>query len=152
MGSSIEVRGIVAGDREGWERLWLGYAAFYRAVPPAGAAEKTFRRLRDEDDGLFGLVAADDGQLVGLVHLVIHSGTWPMEDSCYLQDLYVDPAARGTGVADRLFESAYAGARERGASRVYWHTQQFNGAARSLYDSVGRLTSMIVYEHTLDRG
>jgi hypothetical protein len=30
--------------------------------------------------------------------------------------------------------------------RVYWQTQQFNGAARSLYDKVGRLTSMAVYE------
>ena len=33
-----------------------------------------------------------------------------------------------------------------GAERVYWHTQEFNGAARSLYDSVGQLTSMVVYE------
>jgi hypothetical protein len=43
----------------------------------------------------------------------------------------------------------YAVARDRGADRVYWQTQQYNGAARSLYDSVGRLTSFIVYEHDL---
>ncbi len=34
----------------------------------------------------------------------------------------------------------------RGADRVYWHTQQYNGRARSLYDQVGHPTSFVVYE------
>jgi GNAT superfamily N-acetyltransferase len=69
---------------------------------------------------------------------------------CYLEDLYVDPAGRVAGAAEGLFDAVYAFARERGASRVYWHTQQFNAPARSLYDKVGRLTSFIVYEQPLD--
>ena len=46
----------------------------------------------------------------------------------------------------RLFNVVYEVAREHGAGRIYWHTQQFNGAARSLYDTVGQLTSFVVYE------
>ena len=34
----------------------------------------------------------------------------------------------------------------RGSDRLYWHTQQYNGRARSLYDQVGRSTSFVVYE------
>jgi hypothetical protein len=34
----------------------------------------------------------------------------------------------------------------RGAGRLYWHTQEYNGRARSLYDQVARVTSFIVYE------
>ena len=53
-------------------------------------------------------------------------------------------------MARALFDAVYATARERGVERVYWHTQQYNGAARSLYDQVGRPTSFVVYEHDLD--
>jgi GNAT superfamily N-acetyltransferase len=61
----------------------------------------------------------------------------------------VDPASRGGAVAHALFDAIYAEARARGADRVYWHTQQYNGRARTLYDGVGRLTSFIVYEEEL---
>ena len=56
---------------------------------------------------------------------------------------------RGGGTARALFSAVYATAAERGCDRVYWHTQQFNAPARSLYETVGQLTSMIVYEHDL---
>ena len=53
-------------------------------------------------------------------------------------------------VSAAVTEATFARLRdERGAERVYWHTQQYNGAARSLYDTVGNLTSFIVYEHEL---
>jgi GNAT superfamily N-acetyltransferase len=55
-------------------------------------------------------------------------------------------SGRGAGVARALFDAIYEHATGRGTRRVYWHTQQFNGAARSLYDTVGRLTSMVEYE------
>jgi GNAT superfamily N-acetyltransferase len=49
-------------------------------------------------------------------------------------------------VGRALIEGIAHAAKERGAGRVYWHTQQYNGAARSLYDQVGRPTSFVVYE------
>jgi hypothetical protein len=45
-----------------------------------------------------------------------------------------------------LIEAAKHESSERGAETLYWHTQQYNGAARSLYDQVARPTSFIVYE------
>ncbi len=100
-----------------------------------------------QTDGMFALVALDaDAQLVGLAHSVVHPSTWALNGYCYLEDLFVARAARGGEVARRLIDATALAARERGVERLYWHTQQFNGAARSLYDVVGRLTSMIVYE------
>ncbi|HEU0317849.1 MAG TPA: GNAT family N-acetyltransferase, partial [Solirubrobacteraceae bacterium] len=64
---------------------------------------------------------------------------------CYLEDLFVARAARGGGAGRALIEAVYAAADARGADRVYWHTQEFNAPARSLYDTVGRRTSFIVY-------
>ncbi len=149
MSSPIAVRELRAADLDGWKPLWRGYTAFYRAEIDDAVREESFRRLCEEEGGVFGLVAVDGERLVGLAHLVMHQNTWSVAPSCYLQDLYVDPASRGDGVAAALFEAIYAAARERGADRVYWHTQQFNAPARSLYDTVGTPTSFVVYEREL---
>lgn len=127
--------------------MWRGYLRFYRGTLDEDVTEQTFARLRDQSDGFAGLVAIDNtDRPVGFAHLVFHGSTWSPVGYCYLEDLFVDPAHRGGGTARSLFDAVYAAARDRGADRVYWHTQQYNAPARSLYDQVGRLTSFIVYE------
>jgi GNAT superfamily N-acetyltransferase len=146
----VHVRQLRDEDREAWDELWRGYLRFYRADVSDAVTEATFVRLRDERDGMLGLIAGGEADRpVGLAHLVFHPSTWSATSYCYLEDLYVSSHARGGGVAHALFDAVYAAARERRAERVYWHTQQYNGAARSLYDTVGQLTSFIVYEHEL---
>lgn len=147
---AVTVRPLSAEDLEAWRMLWRGYTDFYRAELGDELSEDTFGRLCAGAD-LVGLVAVDEGgRLVGIAHLVMHGSTWSTASSCYLQDLYVDPDSRGGGAARALFDAIYEEARSRGADRVYWHTQQFNGAARSLYDTVGQLTSFVVYRRDLD--
>jgi GNAT superfamily N-acetyltransferase len=142
------VRRLQAGDLDRWRVLWDGYLSFYRADMPAQLTDLTFRRLCDGEQGMLGLVAVDvDDMPVGLAHLVFHGSTWSDAGYCYLEDLYVDAQHRGGRVAQALFEAVYEQARARKVERVYWHTQQYNGAARSLYDTVGELTSFVVYEH-----
>ena len=80
---------------------------------------------------------------------MFHASTWSPQDSCYLNDLFVSPAARGSGAGRALIAATYEVAAARGADEVYWHTQEFNASARSLYDTVAQLTSFRVYEHKL---
>lgn len=146
----MQVRRFRDDDREAWDELWRGYLRFYRADVSDAVTDAAFARLREERDGMLGLVAVDESDRpIGLAHLVFHPSTWSETRYCYLEDMFVSPAARGGGIAHALFDAVYAAARERGAEKVYWHTQQYNGAARSLYDTVGHLTSFIVYEHEL---
>lgn len=148
--TTTAVRRLREGDRDSWLVLWTGYLDFYRAQVPDATTELTFARLRDDEGGMLGLVAVDgDDRLIGLAHLIFHAATWSATSSCYLEDLFVAPAGRGGRAARALIEAVYAAARERGCDRVYWHTQQFNAPARSLYDTVGTPTSLIVYEHEL---
>jgi GNAT superfamily N-acetyltransferase len=158
-GADVVVRPVVEGDVERWLPLWQAYLRFYREPLPDSTTRRTFERLVHRDDGMVGLVAAreagragDGGgerELLGLAHLVFHASTWSTSTYCYLEDLWVDPAARGARVGNALIEATYRVAAERGAARVYWHTQQYNGAARSLYDTVATPTSFVVYEHPL---
>lgn len=139
------IRPIRETDREAWLPLWLGYNDFYRNEPADEVTRATFRRLCDDSEGFFGLVAESGGELVGLAHAVFHPATWTTGTFCYLEDLFVSRGGRGSGAGRLLIEGVYAEADRRGADRVYWHTQQYNAPARSLYDAVGHATSLVVY-------
>jgi GNAT superfamily N-acetyltransferase len=145
-----KVRELRREDRVGWSELWARYLRFYRAEVDPEVTEQTFARMIERRDGCFGLAAeADDGTLAGFTHCVLHPSTWSRGGTCYLEDLYVDPGHRGTGAARALIEAAGEQGRAAGAETLYWHTQAFNGRARSLYDTVAQLTSFVHYERSL---
>jgi len=143
------IRALTADDYPAWLPLWRDYLRFYRGEVSDEVTLGTFRRLAGGLDGMTGLVAEDPagtGSLAGLAHLVFHPSTWASQPYCYLEDLFVVPPARGSGLSRQLIDAVYAEADRRGAARVYWETQEYNGAARSLYDLVAHRTSFVVYE------
>jgi GNAT superfamily N-acetyltransferase len=141
------IRGLQATDWEQWQPLWADYLSFYRAGMPDATTRDTFARLSGGSNDMFGLLAIDQrGAAAGLAHCVVHPTTWTREPICYLEDLFVAPSGRGTGLGRSLLERAKALSVERGAVHLYWHTQAYNGRARSLYDQVARSTSFVVYE------
>jgi GNAT superfamily N-acetyltransferase len=143
---SISIRRLEPGDWSTWKVLWQAYLDFYREQLPDELTAATFARLCADDGDLVGLVAADrKNEPVGIAHLVFHPSTWSATTYCYLEDLFVAPRVRGRDVGRRLIEAVYDEADRRGSTNVYWHTQEFNGAARSLYDTVAHRT-FIVYE------
>jgi GNAT superfamily N-acetyltransferase len=140
------IRAIRPEDRENWQPLWQGYLDFYRAVLPPEVTERTWATLVDGDSALYGLVAEQNGELVGFVHLIMHPTTWASSPSCYLEDLYITKSSRGRGVGRQLIEAVYRFADQSGAAKVYWLTQEYNAAARSLYDTLAHRTSFVVYQ------
>ena len=140
------IRKLEKSDRDAWRPLWDGYLRFYREELSEETTVNTFERLAEQTDGFVGLVAAEGSDLLGFAHLVFHPSTWSAGPYCYLEDLFVSPAARGRSTARDLILATYEEADRRGATKTYWQTQQYNGAARSLYDHVARPTSFIVYE------
>lgn len=140
------IRPLRAADEADWRRLWTGYLDYYETSVPDGVYATTFARLLGNDPQDFnGLIAEVDGQPMGLAHYLFHRHCWKVENVCYLQDLYVDPAARGTGLGRALIEAVYAAADANGTPAVYWLTQDFNDTGRRLYDRIGKLTPFIRY-------
>jgi GNAT superfamily N-acetyltransferase len=146
MAPKIRIRDIQASDRVAWEELWTAYLEFYKQYLPPEVTEFTWSRLLDSSEPLSGFVAVDNAErLVGFVHHHIHLSTWSLQGYCYLEDLYVDKAARGLGAGRALIETVYEWADERGATRVYWHTDVANVPARRLYDRVGMFVPYVQY-------
>ena len=79
------------------------------------------------------------------MHYIFHRSTWTIGNYCYLQDLFTAEEARGKGAGQALIEAVYERAREAGASRVYWLTQESNEVARRLYDKLADRPGFIQY-------
>lgn len=144
---SLRIAALAAADHPRWLVLVRGYKEFYKAQVSEQEYARAWRRLLG-NDRIWGLGAHLDGELVGITHFLFHTGTWNNE-VCYLQDLFVDPAARGRGVARALIEAVAQASRERGAERLYWLTQDHNATARALYDKVAQYKNFIRYDYPL---
>ena len=143
------IRPLKKTDKEKWQVLFSAYQKFYRARIPAHIVDHTWDRIFDETASVSALGAEVDGELVGFTHFLFHESTWNDRPNCYLEDLYVEQSARGTGAAKELILGVEKVAREKNAFRVYWHTQQYNSKARSLYDTITPPSSFIVYRMAL---
>ncbi len=151
--AEIVVTPLSPADRERWAELWRGYLDFYKTQLPAEIYDHTWRRLLAADSPIRGLGArlgSDTAPLVGIAHYLFHAHAWSPREVCYLQDLFVDPAARRHGIGAKLIEAVAAIARERNCLRLYWTTKQDNAAARSLYDRIAHFTGFIRYDYPLD--
>ena len=151
MPSVITVRALRESDYPEWLPLWDGYNAFYgRAGPTALDPEvmaTSWRRFFNPDEPMFALVADSGGKLLGLTHYLYHRSTTRIALTCYLQDLFTAPDARGQGVGRALIQAVYAAAKNTGIQRVYWQTHETNAAGRLLYDKVAKHHGFIVYAH-----
>jgi GNAT superfamily N-acetyltransferase len=142
-----DIRPLAPADRQVWEPLWRDYLAFYETELPAAVYDSTFARLTSGDPREFrGLLAWQGDRAVGLAHYLFHRSCWKIEDSCYLQDLFVSPDLRGGGVGRALIAAVGAAAEAAGNPGVWWLTQEFNYRGRMLYDKVGVRTPFIRYD------
>ena len=147
--SETTIRMAEARDEKRWRQLWAGYVKFYRSEVSEDVTGNTWARILDGSSNIDALVAERDGEVIGICNYVFHDHTWSKQQICYLQDLFVDPAARGGGAAKMLILACEENAKAKGAFRIYWQTQEYNAAARSLYDTIVPRSSFIVYRKGL---
>lgn len=139
------IRMLEDGDNADWRALWTQYLDFYGSRLDPAVYERTWSRLLDPAEPVYGALAFAGGEAVGLVHYVFHRSTWTVGDYCYLQDLFVAPAARGGGHGRALIGHAYAEAAAAGASRVHWLTHESNATAIALYEQVAERPGFIQF-------
>jgi GNAT superfamily N-acetyltransferase len=146
-GPAFTVRPLEAKDYAAWRPLFEGYIAFYKSQVSDDVIKLSWARLLSDEAGTHqGLVVVDaNDRPFGLAHIIFHRSTWSPSFYCYLEDLFVDPAARAKGAGRALIEAVYAEADKRQATRTYWATQEFNYRARGLYDQVATKSPFVQY-------
>ena len=153
MPSPVVVRAAAPSDQAAWRPRWDGYNRFYGRHGATALAEEvtatTWFRFFEACEPVHALVAESEHTLLGLAHYLFHRSTTQLAPTCYLQDLFTVPAARGRGVGKALIEGVCAQARLAGCARVYWHTHESNATARALYDTVAERSGFLVYRSDL---
>jgi GNAT superfamily N-acetyltransferase len=140
------IRPVREGDYAQWLPLWRGYQEFYRVNLGDDVTTATWQRFLDKSEPVHCLVAERNGKLIGMAQYLFHRSTWSVQGVCYLNDLFVDPSGRRSGVARKLIDAVYDAAEAEGVRKVYWLTHEGNAAARLLYDQVARHRGFICYE------
>ena len=94
---------------------------------------------------LFGLVAEStgpdgtDSRVVGYALYFLNFSTWEGVHGIYLEDLYVRPDQRGSGLGRALLTGLAGIANDRGYARVEWSVLDWNEPSIAFYRSLGAL-------------
>lgn len=144
---TVLVRALAATDRPAWERLYEGYADFYKVVQTAEMRATVWGWIHDPGCEVEGLVAEDvAGAFIGLAHYRPYRRPLSASIGGFLDDLFVDPDARGSGAAQALIAAVRAAGEARGWTVIRWITAADNARARSVYDRLATATPWVTYD------
>jgi GNAT superfamily N-acetyltransferase len=119
--------------------LMRAYCDFYRVRPSDEDLLALARALlADPDCEGFQLVAREDsGRAVGFATVYWNWSTLAAARTAIMNDLFVHPDARGSGLAELLIEECRVRAARRGATSLGWQTAKDNHRAQTVYERVG---------------
>ena len=140
------IRPPTQSDRPAWEALYAGYAAFYNVTQTPEMRATVWGWIHDPTHSTSCLVAEDAGTLIGLAHYRPFARPLSASTGGFLDDLFVDPAARGSGAAAALIDALKTRAQENGWSVLRWITAKDNARARALYDKLAQETAWVTYD------
>jgi GNAT superfamily N-acetyltransferase len=128
--------------------LFDGCRQHYGANPAPEAVERWMRELMSQD-AMRVYVAGPGDRVLGLCSVSPVPASLTLRTSWLLRDLYVDPAARRTGVARSLLAHIADAARGEGAHRLALQTEQGNTRALDLYRRAGFEIADVILLHRL---
>jgi GNAT superfamily N-acetyltransferase len=113
-------------------------AAYERSADKVAVDEASMREaLFSDRPAAEAVIAEIDGKPVGFALFFHNFSTWVGRSGIYLEDLYVDPEARGSGAGKALLAHVARLAVERGCQRFEWAVLDWNEPAIGFYKSLG---------------
>ena len=86
---------------------------------------------------VYAHVAESDGIVVGTAVWFLNFSTWDGVHGIYLEDLYVQPGARGAGHGKALLAELARECLRNDYTRVCWAVLDWNAPSIAFYDSIG---------------
>jgi GNAT superfamily N-acetyltransferase len=146
------VRPVRIDEFAPWTRLFRGYAAFYKRETSDEHQQQIWGWIHERKliDALAAVEVDAQGTEISEPQGLAHLREWvrPLRGVVcgYLDDMFVEPALRGSGAADALFAAMNQMAIERDWPMIRWTTADDNYRARSVYDRRAVRTTWITYD------
>ena len=123
------------------------YCDFYEVAPSDAALEALARELiaDPEREGVQLIARDEEGKPLGFATLYWTWQTLTAGRAAVMNDLFVEPPARGKGIGRALIEECRRRAREHGCPELVWETTPDNEAGQRLYDSLTEDKSTWIY-------
>jgi GNAT superfamily N-acetyltransferase len=132
------IRAAVADDVEALVQLIHDLAEFERSPESVAITpEQLHDALMAPSPTVFAHVAEEHGRVVGMAVWFLTFSTWTGRSGIHLEDLYVRPEARATGVGRALLAELASIAHRSGYARVEWSVLDWNETALRFYRSLG---------------
>jgi GNAT superfamily N-acetyltransferase len=132
------VREARESDLDRIRQLIIDLAHYERAAHEVRTTTEQLRvALFGPQPAAYALVAESANQVVGFALYFWNFSTWEGVHGIYLEDLYVMPEYRGTGLGRALLTSLAELAAERGYARLEWAVLDWNQPAIDFYRSLG---------------
>ena len=147
----VSVRRAAPSDVDALLPLFLGYLGFYGVERPTEDA-RAFLAERLGGGDAVAFLAEADARPVGLAQVYPTFSSLGLRPVWTLNDLYVDPGARGTGAGRALVRAVAAAAREAGVRNLQLSTAWDNTRAQSLYEAEGFVREREFVTYTLPLG
>ncbi len=137
-GGAVAIRAATAADVPRILELIRELAAYERSLDQVTATEEGLRAaLFAAQPAVFGHVAVADDDVVGFALWFVNFSTWLGSHGIYLEDLYVTPAMRGSGIGTAMLAELAAICVRRGYGRLEWWVLDWNAPAIGFYRSIG---------------
>ena len=143
---SLTIRAIEQNDFADWKVLYRKYLAFYKTELTDSQLETLWYRFFDTEKQMQSNVALHENKIIGLVHFREFFRPIKAATAIFMDDLYVETAYRGKGVAPSLIKSVNDYALTKQISLVRWATAHDNHEAMQLYDKVATQTQWKIYD------
>jgi GNAT superfamily N-acetyltransferase len=134
------VRPAGPSDVEVIVRLIRELADYEKALPEVAADESHLAAALFPTDGApaaYAHVAEVDGDVVGMAVWFLSFSTWTGTHGIWLEDLYVTPEHRGSGLGLALLQTLAGICAERGYHRLEWWVLDWNTPSIAFYEALG---------------
>jgi GNAT superfamily N-acetyltransferase len=134
----FSLRPAVPADVPEVLRLIRGLAAYERLLHEATVTEAELHvALFGPLPRIHAILAEADGNPVGLALFYYTFNTFKARPNIFLEDLFVDPAHRGTGIGLALMRHVAQRALAEGCRRIEWRVLNWNQPAIDFYQRIG---------------
>lgn len=146
MADQLTVRPLEAADSAQWRKLYQGFREFYHLDPNETVLDTVWGWLQDPTVDFTGLVAEKNGAPIAIAHYRFFFRPDNANIGLFMDEIFTDPAARGSGAARMLMARLREIAHEKGANVVRWYTEEFNTESIAFYERFTKRSNLVTFD------